>query len=100
MKDELSGTIMSEFVGLRSKVYAYLKEGDNETKAKKKLKGIKTNIVKDKITLQNYKDVLFGKVESLSKTQYTLRANKHRMFLEKQNKKALDPNDTKRSVEK
>ena len=98
MKDELSGTIMSEFVGLRSKVYAYLKEGDNETKAKKKLKGIKTNIVKDKITLQNYKDVLFGKVESLSKTQYTLRANKHRMFLEKQNKKALDPNDTKRKV--
>jgi hypothetical protein len=33
----------------------------NESKAKKKLKGIKTNIVKDKITLQNYKDVLFGK---------------------------------------
>jgi hypothetical protein len=29
--------IMSEFVGLRSKVHAYLKEGEVETKAKKKL---------------------------------------------------------------
>jgi hypothetical protein len=37
-------------------------------------------------------------VESLSETQYTLRANKHRMFLEKQNKKSLDPNYTKRKV--
>jgi hypothetical protein len=29
IKDELSGTIMSEFVGLRSKVYACLKEADD-----------------------------------------------------------------------
>ena len=57
MKYELSGTIMSKFVCLRSRVYTYLKEDDNETKVKKKLKGIKTNIIKDKITLQNYKEV-------------------------------------------
>ena len=56
-------------------------------KQRKKLKGIKTNIFKDKITLQNYKDVLFEKVGNLSETQFTLRANKLRMFLEKQNKK-------------
>ena len=53
------------------------------------------NIVKDKSTLQNYKDVLFGNVESF---QFSLRANKHKMFLEKQNKKSIDPTDTKRKV--
>ena len=35
-------------LGLKSKVYAYSKEGDDETKAKKKLKVIKTNIATDK----------------------------------------------------
>jgi len=37
-------------------------------------------------------------VESFSKPQHTLRANKYRMLLEKQNKKALDPNDNKTKV--
>ena len=46
-KNELSGTIISEVVGLRSKIHAYLKEGDDETKAKEKLKGIKANIIKE-----------------------------------------------------
>jgi len=35
MNNELSGTVISKFVGLKSKVYVYLKEGDDETKAKK-----------------------------------------------------------------
>ena len=64
MKDELSRTIMPEFVGLRIKALHLLKESDDEAKANKKLKSIKTNIVKDEITLKSYKDVLFKKVES------------------------------------
>jgi len=62
------------------------------------VEGIITSIDKDKITLHNYKDVSFGQVESLSETQYTLRANKYRMFIEIQNKEALDSNDMKRKV--
>jgi len=57
---------------------------------------MKTNIVKDKVTLQNYEDVLSGKVKSLSETQNTLRANKHRMFIEKQDKKDKDLHNTKK----
>ena len=64
----------------------------------KQRKCITTNIVKDKIALHKFIDVLFGKVDSLSETEYTLRANKHKTSLEKQNKKALDFNDTKRKV--
>ena len=40
---------------------------------RKKLKDIETNIARDKMTLQNFKDVLFRKVESLSETQYALK---------------------------
>jgi len=96
MKDELSGTIASESVGLRSKVVAYFKKRWWWNQAKKKLNSMKTNIVKDKVTLQNYEDVLSGKVKSLSETQNTLRANKHRMFIEKQDKKDKDLHNTKK----
>ena len=51
MKNELFGTTISGFVDLRPKVYAHLKEGDDETKSQKKWKGIKTNIVKEKINI-------------------------------------------------
>jgi len=35
MKNELSEATVYEFISLKSKVYAYSKEGDDETKAKK-----------------------------------------------------------------
>jgi len=56
MKDECSGKIISEFVGLRAKLYAYEKEGDEE----KKCKGIKKGVAKNKISFDDYKNCLFN----------------------------------------
>ena len=38
MKDELGGQIMKQFVGLRAKIYSYLKDNNNEDKKSKDTK--------------------------------------------------------------
>ena len=43
MKDELGGQIMKQFVGLRAKIYSYLKDNNNEDK---KSKGTKKSAIK------------------------------------------------------
>jgi len=43
MKDELNGKIITEFIGLRSKMYSLKIYDENE---KKTLKGIKKNVLK------------------------------------------------------
>ena len=47
MKDELGGKIMTKFVALRSKLYAYRKLGDEDYK---KCKGIKKCAIKEMLT--------------------------------------------------
>ena len=55
MKDELGGEIMTEFVALRAKLYAYKKL---EKKEEKKCKGIKKCMVKKTLTFDDYKKCL------------------------------------------
>ena len=52
-KDELGGKIMTEFVALRPKTYAYLDDDGNKHK---KSKGTKRCVIKQKLMLQNFKD--------------------------------------------
>ena len=55
MKDELSGKIMTEFIGLRAKMSSYLIDDSNEDK---KAKGTKKCVIKGKLKLENYKTCL------------------------------------------
>ena len=56
MKDELGGEIMTEFVTLRPKMYAY-KTGSAESK---KCKGIKKCVVRATISFEEYKNCLLS----------------------------------------
>ena len=61
-KDEAGGEIIKEFVGLRVKLYAIKKlDGEEE----KKCKGVKRNVIRNEISFNDYKDVLFSGKEVL-----------------------------------
>ena len=57
MKDECNGNIMTHFIGLRSKMYC-MKIEDQELI--KKAKGVKSNVVKNKIEFEDYHKCLFN----------------------------------------
>ena len=92
-KDETGGKQIEEFVGLRSKLYAYRLCGSEE----KKCKGIKKGVVKNEITFEDYKKCLFSQ-----KTQYksmnTFRSRRHDIYTERITKIALSANDDKRII--
>ena len=56
-KDEAAGIPIVEFVGLRSKMYSYIK---NDEKGGKTAKGIKKNVIKNYIKQEGYKNVLLN----------------------------------------
>ena len=66
LKDDLGGKIMTEFVALRAKTYAYLINGyndddyDKKKTIHKKAKGTKKCVIKRELMFENYKDSLFN----------------------------------------
>ena len=91
MKDELGGEIMTEFLTLRPKIYAY-KTGSAESK---KCKGIKKCDVKKTISFEDYKACLFSG-ETSYRSQLMFRSSKHRVKTLEVNKLALSRDDDKR----
>ena len=92
MKDEAGGESISEFVGLRSKLYAYKMD---DGKVDKKCKGVKKKVVKNAIT---YKDCLFNGVTHRARFN-TLRSRRHdEVTTECITKVALSANDDNRCV--
>ena len=92
LKDELKGKIMTEFIALRAKTYAYLLDNDSEHK---KAKGTKKCIIKRELTFKNYKDSLLNN-EIVIKSQHRFRSDHHKVYTEEVNKIALSSNDDKR----
>ena len=98
MKDELGGEIMTEFVALRPKLYAYRKLAGAEDK---KCKGIKKCVVKKTPDFDDYKKCLFNPVgESIYRPQLMFRNKKHEVHTVEINKVALNRDDDKRIAKK
>ena len=91
-KDEAGGKIIDEFVGLRAKLYSYKMFKGKESK---KCKGVKSLVVKNSITHEDYKNCLFTGKEQLRKMN-VIRSHKHDIYTEEINKVALSSNDDKR----
>ena len=98
MKDELRGKIMTEFVALRSKRYAYRKLDDKEDK---KCKRIKKCVVKETLGFNDYKECLFNSVgKSIYRSQLMFRNRNHEVHTVEVNKVALNRDDDKRIAKK
>ena len=95
MKDELGGKIMTKFIALRPKLYAY----KYNSKEEKKCKGIKKCIIKKTLEFYDYINCLLsGTNDYISKLMF--RSTKHEVHMVKVNKVALNRDDDKRTVRK
>ncbi|UYV75613.1 PLSCR3 [Cordylochernes scorpioides] len=93
-KDELCGQIMTEFVGLKAKMYSYRVLGGDE---KNIGKGVKKHILKNELAFQNYKDTL----ETYKRhflTQNLIQSRKHTLYTIEQTKLGLNAFDDKRHL--
>ena len=94
MKDELGGKIMTEFVALRAKMYAYRKI-DKEVE-EKRCKGTKKCVVAEGLTFDDYKTCLFdGK--TVYREQMLFENKKHEVYTV--NKHKMNRDNDKRVVQ-
>ena len=91
-KDELGGKVMTEFIGIRPKMYSYVGEESG-----KRAKGVKKSILQNGITHEDYKTCLFEK-EVFHRDMPGLRSYHHVIKGETVHKVALAPLDTKRYI--
>lgn len=90
MKDENAGLLMTEFAGLRAKMYSFVVEGESHSKAK----GVSGTVTKF-LTIDDYKKVLF-KNSKIHKKRRNIISKKHEIYSVEQNKLALSSDDDKR----
>ena len=93
-KDEACGVPIVEFIGLKSKMYGYIK---SDEKGGKTAKGIKKNVIKNKIKHEDYKNVLLNN-EQLHHKMKIIRSQKHQLGSYEINKVLLSCFDDKRYI--
>ena len=91
-KDELGGKVMTEFVGIRPKMYSYIGEESG-----RRAKGVKKSVLKKTISHEDYKTCLLDK-KVHSRDMPGLRSYNHTIHGETVHKVALAPLDTKRYI--
>ena len=91
-KDELGGQLLTEFIGIRPKMYSYTGEESG-----KRAKGVKKSVLKKTISHEDYKTCLLEK-KVYSRDMPGLRSYKHTIHGETVTKIALSPLDTKRYI--
>lgn len=85
---------ISEFVGLRSKMYSVKISG---MRTIKKAKGVKLNVIKKKMKFDNFLTCLKEKCKFVD-AQCTIKSKLHQVYSIKQSKNMLDPDDNKRYI--
>ena len=95
MKDEMGGNIITEFISLNPKVYAYKYIKEEIEKVDKKCKGVKRCVVADDLSFNDYKKVLYSGEKKLVK-QTLIRSKNHNIKTIVETKKALSCINDKR----
>lgn len=90
-KDEAGGHQITEFVGLRSKLYSFQLDG----KDKKRCKGVPRNTVQHEISHAHYKEVLFEEKQMQAKFNNIV-SRQHQLYTVHITKNALSCFDDKR----
>ena len=96
MKDELGGKVMTKFVALRAKMYAYRKI-DKEVE-EKHCKDTKKGVVSEGLTFDDYKNCLFDG-ETVCREQMFFKKEKHEVYTVNKHKIALNRDDDKRVLQ-
>ena len=93
-KDEACGILITEFIGLKSKMYSHVKDNG---KGGKTAKGIKKNVIKNNIRHEDYKNTLINK-EQMHHKMKTIRNQRHQLGSYEINKVSLSCFDDKRYI--
>ena len=93
-KDEAADEIITGFVGLRSKMYSYIKDDGKNNKA---ANGIKKMMIKKDIRHEDYKNTLLNNTQMCHKMK-TIRSDHHQLGSYEINKVSLSCFDDKRFI--
>lgn len=93
-KDEMGGDVVSEFIGLRAKLYCI----DTLSSMVKKAKGVKKSVSKE-LTIEKYKKVLNYNT-NFRYPMFVIRSKNHKLYTQRINKLVLDGNDDKRQIKR